>query len=82
MQDDLNEHDLGILDIENRLWTRPGPKEAAIRAELGISANQYQQQLNRLLDDPRALRHNPVMINRMRRVRAARRAAREARRAS
>ncbi|WP_408996230.1 DUF3263 domain-containing protein, partial [Streptomyces caniscabiei] len=34
---------------------------------------RYYQLLNALLDDPRALAHDPVTINRLRRVREARR---------
>lgn len=79
---DLTETERTILDIENRVWTYPGAKEAEIRARLDISPNRYMQLLNGLLDDPRSLPHDPVLINRLRRRRAAHRAARAARRAS
>lgn len=80
--DKLTDLEQGILDLENRLWIHPGPKDAAIRAELGISPNRYYQLLNALLDDGRALRHNPVLVNRLRRWRDAQRTARAARRVS
>lgn len=79
---ELTETELGILDIENRLWIQTGPKDAAILLELGLNPLRYYQLLNDLLDDGRALRHNPVLINRLRRRREAMRAGRAARRVS
>jgi len=75
----LTDTERGILDIEARLWLQPGPKETAMLVELGLSPNRYYQLLAKLLDDGRALRHDPVLINRLRRRREAMRAARAAR---
>lgn len=79
---ELTDLELGILHMENRLWIESGPKDAAILLELGLSPLRYYQLLNVLLDDGRALRHNPVLVNRLRRRRETLRAARAARRAS
>ncbi|MFL4949698.1 DUF3263 domain-containing protein [Streptomyces sp. MMS24-I31] len=65
-----------ILALERRGFTGPGVKERAIREELGLSPVRYYQLLNALLDDTRALAHDPVTVNRLRRVREARRAER------
>lgn len=65
-----------VLAVERRSWPGPGAKERAIRERLGISPTRYYQLLNALLDDPRALAHDPVTVNRLRRVREARRARR------
>ncbi len=54
----------------------PGAKERVIREELGLVPVRYYQLLNALLDDPRALAHDPVTVNRLRRIREARRAER------
>lgn len=62
--------------MERRGWPGPGAKERAIREDLGISPTRYYQVLGALLDDPRALAHDPVTVNRLRRVRAARREGR------
>ncbi|MER0447301.1 DUF3263 domain-containing protein [Streptomyces sp. Edi4] len=59
--------------MESRSWPTPGAKERAIREELGMSPTRYYQLLNTLLDDPRALAHDPVTVNRLRRLRAAHR---------
>ncbi|TXS57743.1 DUF3263 domain-containing protein [Streptomyces sp. t39] len=55
---------------------RHGAKERAIREQLGMSPVRYYQLLNALLDDRRALAHDPVTVNRLRRVRDARRSRR------
>ncbi|WP_326847490.1 DUF3263 domain-containing protein [Streptomyces kaniharaensis] len=78
----LSEHDSALLDFEHRHWPRstpaaPGPKEAAIRQELGISPTRYYQLLNGLMDSEAALARHPVMINRLRAVRESRRIARQ-----
>jgi len=72
----LSERDRAVLDIAGRTWTGPGPRERAIRERLDISPTAYFQLLNALLDDPRALRHAPVTVNRLRAERDRRRAER------
>ncbi|MEU8683884.1 DUF3263 domain-containing protein [Streptomyces sp. NPDC048611] len=72
----LAARDEAVLAVERRSWPGPGPKERAIRERLGISPTRYYQLLNALLDDPRALAHDPVTVNRLRRIRDARRARR------
>ncbi|WP_062217284.1 DUF3263 domain-containing protein [Streptomyces sp. NBRC 109706] len=73
---DLAERDRAVLAVERDSWPGPGAKERAIRERLGISPTRYYQLLNALLDDPRALAHDPVTINRLRRRRDAKRARR------
>ncbi|MER7793486.1 DUF3263 domain-containing protein [Streptomyces sp. NPDC097640] len=72
----LSERDRAVLAVERHGWPGPGAKERAIRERLGISPTRYYQLLNALLDDPRALAHDPVTVNRLRRVREARRGRR------
>ncbi|WP_086162242.1 DUF3263 domain-containing protein [Streptomyces marincola] len=72
----LSERDLAVLAVERRNWTGPGAKERVIRERLGISPTRYYQLLNALLDDPRALAHDPVTVNRLRRLRERRRTRR------
>lgn len=69
----LSERDRDVLAVERRGWPGPGAKERAIRERLGISPTRYYQLLNALLDDPRALEHDPVTVNRLRRIRDERR---------
>ncbi|MFF8899563.1 DUF3263 domain-containing protein [Streptomyces lydicus] len=72
----MSARDEAVLAVESRSWQGPGPKERAIREQLGISPTRYYQLLNALLDDPQALAHAPVTVNRLRRVRDARRGRR------
>ncbi|GHH30597.1 DUF3263 domain-containing protein [Streptomyces lanatus] len=72
----LADRERAILALERRGFTGPGAKERAIREELGLAPVRYYQLLNALLDDPRALEHDPVTVNRLRRVREVRRGER------
>lgn len=65
-----------ILELENTWYRHPGAKDAAIRDRLRISPTRYHQLLAALLDNPAALAHNPVLVNRLRRLRDQRRLAR------
>jgi hypothetical protein len=69
----LSERELAVLALERRSWPGAGAKERAIREHVGISPTRYYQLLNALIDDPRALAHDPVTVNRLRRIRGARR---------
>ncbi|MFJ6012952.1 DUF3263 domain-containing protein [Streptomyces sp. NPDC092952] len=75
-EDALSERDRAVLAVERQSWSGPGAKERAIREQLGISPTRYYQLLNALLDDHRALAEDPVTVNRLRRIRDARRARR------
>ncbi len=72
----LPEADRAVLALERQSWPGPGAKERAVRERLGITPTRYYQLLNALLDDPRALAHDPVTVNRLRRLRDERRARR------
>ncbi|AZM53974.1 DUF3263 domain-containing protein [Streptomyces sp. WAC 01529] len=69
----LSARDRAVLALERRDWPGPGAKERAVREELGMVPVRYYQLLNALLDDPRALAHDPITVNRLRRVRESRR---------
>ncbi|MDH6579629.1 DUF3263 domain-containing protein [Kitasatospora sp. MAP5-34] len=73
---ELTERDLAVLGLEARQWRTAGAKERAVREELNLSATRYYQLLNGLLDRQEALAHDPVLINRLRRIRAAKRLSR------
>lgn len=70
--DPLSDRDRAILDFEKKWWRYPGAKEQAIRDELGMPATRYYQLLNALLDRPEALVHDPMLVRRLRRLRARR----------
>lgn len=73
----LSQRDLEVLALERRTFRRRGEKEQAVRDELDMSATRYYQRLNALLDDPEALAADPVLVGRLRRLRAQRTAGRD-----
>ncbi|WP_067272243.1 DUF3263 domain-containing protein [Streptomyces jeddahensis] len=75
-QGGLSERQRAVLALERRSWPAPGAKERAIREQLGMVPVRYYQLLNALIDDPRALAHDPVTVNRLRRIRESRRTER------
>ena len=77
---ELSERDREILAFERHWWKYAGAKEQAVRELFDMSATRYYQVLNALLDRPEALEADPMLVKRLRRLRAARQRARSARR--
>ena len=78
--DSLSARDREILEFERQWWKYAGAKEQAIRDLFDMSATRYYQVLNALLDNPAALEADPMLVKRLRRMRATRQRARSARR--
>ncbi len=76
----LGERDRDILEFERQWWKYAGAKETAIRESFDMSATRYYQVLNALIDRPEALVEDPLLVRRLRRMRAERQRARSARR--
>jgi len=76
----LSERDSDILAFERHWWKFAGAKEQAIRERFELSATRYYQVLNALIDKPEALVHDPLLVKRLRRLRANRQRERSARR--
>jgi Protein of unknown function (DUF3263) len=64
------EHDM--LAFERQWWRRAGAKDTAIRTQFGMPPTRYYQALNALVDRPDALASDPLVVRRLRRLRAAR----------
>lgn len=79
-QPELSERDAAILDFERQWWKYAGAKEQAIRDHFDMSATRYYQVLNALIDRSDALAHDPLLVKRLRRLRATRQRNRSARR--
>ncbi len=73
---ELLPHEKQLLDFAKRQYRYPGKQEQDIRDELDMSATTYWRKINDLLDRPEALAYNPVLVNRLRRLRGARRGGR------
>ena len=77
---ELDERDQRVLEFERQWWKYAGAKEEAIRDNFGLSATRYYQLLNVLIDRPEALVRDPMLVKRLRRLRASRQRLRSARR--
>jgi hypothetical protein len=69
-----------ILDFEREWWKYAGAKEQAVREHFDLSPTRYYQLLNRVIDDERAEAYDPMLVKRLRRLRASRQRQRAARR--
>lgn len=61
-----------VLDFEGRWASHGGAKARAIRAEFGWSTTRYYQVLDGMLEEPDAVRHDPMLVRRLQRIREAR----------
>jgi hypothetical protein len=68
----LSERDMRVLAFERGTWRSPGAKEQAISDALGMPSTRYYQLLNELIDNPEALKFDPVLVKRLRAHRARR----------
>jgi hypothetical protein len=78
--DGLSRRDREILAFERQWWKYAGAKEQAIRELFDMSTTRYYQVLNALIDTPAALAADPMLVKRLRRLRASRQRQRSARR--
>jgi hypothetical protein len=76
----LAQRDREILEFERQWWKYAGAKETAIRESFDMSATRYYQVLNALIDRAEALEADPLLVRRLRRMRAERQRVRSARR--
>jgi hypothetical protein len=78
--DGLTRRERDILAFERQWWKYAGAKEEAIKELFSMSATRYYQVLNALVDRPEALAADPMLVKRLRRLRAGRQKAKAARR--
>jgi hypothetical protein len=77
---ELSARDAEILAFERQWWKFAGAKEQGIRDRFQMSAARYYQVLNALIDKPEALAQDPLLVKRLRRLRATRQRNRSAKR--
>lgn len=75
---DLSPREREILTVEREWWKYADAKDAAIRERLGLTPEGYYLALTALIDHPGALAHDPLLVRRLRRQRAARQQQRQA----
>ena len=75
----LTDRERAMLEFERFWWRHAGSKEQAIRDTFTLSATHYYRLLNALLDRPAAVEFDPLVVGRLRRLRASRARRRTAR---
>lgn len=76
----LDRRSRDILAFEREWWRYAGAKEQAVREHFDLSPTRYYQLLNRVIDDEAAVTYDPMLVKRLRRLRASRQRQRAARR--
>jgi hypothetical protein len=76
----LSRREQEVLAFERQWWKYAGAKERAIRELFAMSSTRYYQVLNQLIDKPEAMQADPMLVKRLRKMRAARQRNRAARR--
>jgi hypothetical protein len=74
----LDKRSREVLDFEREAWKLTVTKQRAIRERFEFSPSRYHQLLHRIIDRPEALAYDPMLVRRLRRVRAVRRRSRTA----
>lgn len=64
--DRLTPQERAILDMEKKRFKYQGSKEQAISKYLGLTPVSYYQQLNALIDTPRAIAAEPALTRKLR----------------
>lgn len=72
---ELSERDLAIIEFESVWFTLDENRHDAIRARFCCSVEDYNLELNRVIDHPAALLADPLVVRRLRRQRERRRRA-------
>lgn len=73
--DALSERELAILEFEATWFTLDEDRHDAIRARFAVAVDEYNLELNRVIDHPAALLADPLVVRRLRRQRDRRRRA-------
>jgi Protein of unknown function (DUF3263) len=79
---ELTDQEQEILAFEREWWRYATAKDHAARDRFGLDAADYYRTLSQLVDRDEALAHDPLLVRRLRRLRATRRRDRAARRTS
>lgn len=72
---ELSERELAMIRFEAEWFTLDVDRHDAIRARFACSVEDYNLQLNRVIDHPTALLADPLVVRRLRRHRERRRRA-------
>ena len=72
----LSEFEVKMLEFERSWWRHAGLKESSIKELFNLTPPAYYQLLNNLIDREDALMAEPILVQRLRRLRESRTEAR------
>jgi hypothetical protein len=72
---ELTERQRDVLAFERTWWQLDECRDDQIRARFGCSPDEYDAELDEVLDHPGAMRHDPLVVRRFQRRRLRRRRA-------
>ena len=72
----LSELELKMLEFERTWWRHAGAKESSIKELFNLTPPAYYQMLNNLIDKDAAALAEPLLVNRLRRLRQSRNSGR------
>lgn len=70
---ELTDRQRDMLEFERTWWQFDEPREELIRARFDCSPDDYYAELNRVLELPGAMAHDPLVVRRFQRRRLRRR---------
>ena len=79
---ELSEREREILAFERDWWRSTTAKDRGARELFGLEPADYYRTLSGLIDLDEAMEHDPLLVRRLRRLRATRQRERAARRTS
>lgn len=82
LMDPLTDTERTLLRLASAWWSSRGALEEVVRRELDLSVTHFWQAVNVLIDDPRALAAEPVLVRRLQHIRETRQRSRSTRRLS
>jgi hypothetical protein len=71
--DELTDRQRDVLDFERTWWQFDQSRDELIRARFGCAPDEYDAELEDVLEHPGALRHDPLVVRRFQRRRLRRR---------
>jgi hypothetical protein len=72
---ELTDRQRDLLDFERAWWQFDESRDELIRARFGSSPDEYDAELDQVLEHPGAMRHDPLVVRRFQRRRLRRRRA-------
>jgi Protein of unknown function (DUF3263) len=71
--DELTDRQRDVLDFERTWWQFDESRDELIKARFGCAPDEYDAELEDVLEHPGAMRHDPLVVRRFQRRRLRRR---------